>query len=151
MKIYKTHYMPKDSIYQILGKVEAAIRQSYTGGSVDVYIPHNRISAFFGSIQALFRRLYYYDVNSLYPFVMATFDMPIGKPIAFEGDIRRVEPEAYGFFNCKITSPNYLEHPILQRRIETENGIRTIAGLGTWEGWIFSDEMHNASDFGYTF
>ena len=29
--------------------------------------------------------------------MMAQMDMPIGRPIAFEGDIRRVEPEAYGF------------------------------------------------------
>jgi hypothetical protein len=36
MKIYKRHYMPKDSIYQIVqSKVEAAIRDSYTGGAVE--------------------------------------------------------------------------------------------------------------------
>jgi hypothetical protein len=31
------------------------------------------------------------------------------------------------------------------------NGYRTIAGLGTWKGWIFSGEMDNAMRFGYTF
>jgi hypothetical protein len=41
MKIYKALYMPKNSIYQILGDVEKDIRQSYTGGAVDSYIPHN--------------------------------------------------------------------------------------------------------------
>ena len=35
MRIFKTHFMPKDSIYQILGSVEQDIRNSYTGGAVD--------------------------------------------------------------------------------------------------------------------
>jgi hypothetical protein len=45
----------------------------------------------------------------------------------------------------------YLEHPILQRRIKTSEGLRTIAGLGTWEGWICSSEMDNAVKYGYSF
>lgn len=72
----------------------------------------------------------------------------------FKGILDKIEPDAYGFF-ChyvsKINSPEYLEHPILQRRIKTVNGLRTIAGLGSWEGWIFSEEMDNAVKYGYTF
>ena len=73
MRIYKTHYMPENSIYQLLGNVERDIRESYTGGAVDVYIPHNRKESFFNKI---FTKLYYYDVNSLYPFIMANTPMP---------------------------------------------------------------------------
>ena len=71
--------------------------------------------------------------------------MPVGKPIVFEGNIRDVEPDAMGYFYCKITTPEYIHHPILQRRIITKDGIRTIAGLGSWEGWIFSGEMDQRS------
>ena len=151
MKIYKTHFMPENSIYQILGRVERNIRESYTGGAVDVYIPHNRITSFMEKVNAFFIKLYYYDVNSLYPFVMAHFNMPIGKPKVFEGDIRNIDFNSYGFFYCKITSPENLAHPLLQRRIKTSEGIRTIAGLGSWEGWIYSDEMDNAVKYGYQF
>ena len=153
MRIYKSQFMPKNQIYQIGGAVERDIRQSYTGGAVDVYIPHNRksVDSLFSQIKTFFTTLYYYDVNSLYPFVMSSTAMPIGKPVAFEGNIRKIDPKAYGFFYCKITSPEYLDHPILQRRIKTENGIRTVAGLGSWYGWIYSAEMDNAVRFGYQF
>lgn len=141
MRIWKTSFMPKDSIYQLHDLPEYNIRQSYTGGAVDVYIPHNKNN----------ESLYYYDVNSLYPTVMLNNPMPTGKPIAFDGDIRKFDPNAFGFFYCKIASPDYLEHPILQRSIKTVNGLRTIAGLGSWNGWIFSGEMDNALKYGYTF
>lgn len=150
MRIFKSHFMPKDSIYQILGKAEVNIRESYTGGAVDVYKPHNVVSGLFSKV-ARYIKLYYYDVNSLYPTVMAKFLMPVGKPIAFEGNIRSVISNAYGFFFCKITSPSNLEHPLLQRRIKTSDGVRTIAGLGSWTGWICSSEMDNAVKYGYTF
>ena len=88
MRIFKTHYMLENSIYQLLGNVERDIRESYTGGAVDVYIPHNRKESFFNKI---FTKLYYYDVNSLYPFVMANTPMPVGRPVAFSGNIRKVD------------------------------------------------------------
>ena len=152
MKIYKSNFMPENTIYSINNKlVEQDIRESYTGEAVDVYKPSNRISPFFSKSTAVFRKLFCYDVNSLYPFIMSSTLMPVGRPVAFEGDIRQIDPQAYGFFYCKIVSPEYLDIPILQRRIETSNGVRTIAGLGTWEGWIYSPEMDNAINYGYTF
>jgi hypothetical protein len=151
MRLFKTHFMPENSIYQIHGLIEQNIRQSYTGGAVDVYIPHNKVSNLSKNVKGQYKPLYYYDRNSLYPTAMAQRPMPIGQPIAFLGDIRALEPNAYGFFYCKITSPNNLEHPILQRRIKTSEGTRTIAGLGSWEGWICSTEMDNAVKYGYTF
>ena len=148
MRIFKTHYMPVNTIFRLSGEVEQNIRQSYTGGAVDVYIPHNRIGSFFLPVKAMFTKLFYYDVNSLYPTIMANLAMPVGKPVAFEGDIRKIEPVAYGIFYCEITSPSYIKHPILQRKIK---GKGTVAGLGTWHGWIPSIEMDNAAKYGYTF
>lgn len=96
MRIFKSHYMKKDTIYQILGGVERDIRESYTGvakPAVDVYIPHNGENY---SLDSKFKdKLYMYDVNSLYPYVMSSTPVPTGKPIAFEGDITLVEPNAY--------------------------------------------------------
>jgi hypothetical protein len=145
MRIFKTLFMKVNSIYQIHGKVEQAIRESYSGGAVDVYIPHNKVGTY--TLSTTFRPLFVYDVNSLYPLVMSSKPMPIGKPTAFEGNILKFDSNAYGFFYCKMTSPAFIDHPILQRRIKISGGTRTIAGLGTWFGWIYSEEMYNAVKF----
>jgi len=44
---------------------------------------------------------------------MAYNDMPIGKPIAFGGDISKIDPNAFSYFYCKFTSPENLAHPLL--------------------------------------
>jgi hypothetical protein len=79
MRVFKTHYLKPNTIYQInpLGgcKAEYDIRQSYSGGAVDVYEPHNldlNTSQNMGPVLTLNKKgkyvvLYYYDVNSLYP------------------------------------------------------------------------------------
>ena len=153
MRIFKAHYLIPNTIYQLLGNVENDIRQAYTGGAVDAYIPHNGVHGNpNNAIREIGRKdLFYYDVNSLYPFIMSSVTMPSGKPIFFEGNILNVMPDAFGFFYCKISSPAKLNEPILQRKIKTSDGVRTIAGLGTWEGWIYSEEMDNAIKLGYTF
>ena len=64
--------------------------------------------------------------------------MPVGSPRFFNFDITKYFPDAFGFFYCKITSPNYLEHPILlgllryPTHINTKDGMRTVSPLGTW-------------------
>lgn len=42
-------------------------------------------------------------------------------------------------------------HPILQIRHKTASGIKTISPVGTWNMWIFSEEMYNAEKYGYKF
>ena len=90
-----------------------------------------------------------YDVNSLYPFVMRNCVLPIGTPTYFYGDILKIDLNAFGFFYCKITAPDDIKHPILQTHVKTENGIRTISPIGTWEDMLFSEEMKNAMKYGY--
>jgi hypothetical protein len=119
--IFRTHFLEKGEIPQIYGQISKDIRQGYTGGAVDMYIPRPPKGT----------KIFCYDVNSLYPFVMDQFDMPVGKPTQFYGDIRKIDPNAFGFFYCKIITPDNLKHPIIQTHIKTKSGIRTIAPLGT--------------------
>lgn len=139
--IFRSVYIEKDIIPQLSGPIAKDIRQGYTGGAVDMYIPENPKDS----------QMYVYDVNALYPFTMEEFDMPIGKPTLFEGDIRKIDPNAFGFFYCKIKTPDNLEHPIIQTHIKINNIKSTIAPLGQWEDMIFSAELDNAIKYGYHF
>jgi len=125
----------------LTGDIANYIRQGYTGGACDMYIPRPTNN----------RKIFGYDVNSLYPFVMSKNKLPIGKPTYFSGDITKIDKNAFGFFYCNIITPDNLKHPIIQTRIKTKDGLRTIAPLGTWSDMIFSEEMYNAIKFGYKF
>nr|YP_009487206.1 hypothetical protein [Russula abietina]AWB36108.1 hypothetical protein [Russula abietina] len=139
--IYRTKFMKEENIPQITGKIEENIRSGYTGGAVDMYIPESKPN----------KKIFCYDVNSLYPSVMESQDMPIGNPVYFKGDITKIYKNSFGFFYCKITSPENINHPIIQKRHKINGLTSTISPIGSWEGMIFSEEMKNAMKFGYKF
>lgn len=76
--IFRSKFLGKTKIPLITGSMFYDIKQGYTGGSVDVFKPYGE-------------NIYYYDVNSLYPFVMRNCYMPVGNSTYFEGDILKLE------------------------------------------------------------
>jgi len=139
--IFRSQYLNEDSIHMLSGDIANYIRQGYTGGACDMYKPRPVDN----------RKIFGYDVNSLYPTVMSKNKLPIGNPTYFSGDITKIDKNAFGFFYCNVTTPENLKHPIIQTRIKTSDGIRTVAPLGTWSDMVFSEEMYNAIKFGYKF
>lgn len=136
--IYRCKYLNDHRIPLISGEIFHDLKKGYTGGHTDVYKP-------FGS------NVFRYDVNSLYPFVMKEYPMPIGNITYFEGDILNIDREAFGFFECEITAPDNLNRPLLQTKVETKGGDRTVAPLGSWKDMIFSEEMNEYMKYGYQF
>ena len=147
--IYRTNYLGDHKIPKIVGDIYKFIRKGYTGGAVDVY----KVRPDPGEVVKGF------DVNSLYPTSMSFYDMPVGSPIFFEivdptfniSDLPSVNRTPFGFFNVDVKTPNNLDHPIIQTRVKTSEGFRTLAPLGEWNDVIFSEEMLNAEKYGYSF
>ena len=138
MGIWLCHYLQDSKVPILIGSMFDNIKTSYTGGHTDVYKPKcNNVFA--------------YDVNSLYPHVMEKFDMPIGQPKYFEGDIIKYFPNAKGFFECDITTPLNMYRPLLQTKVTTRKGLRTIAPLGKWTDTLFSEEITEYMKYGYKF
>jgi hypothetical protein len=134
--IFRAHYLGEHKIPKLGGEIYDFIRQSYTGGRVDVFKPQGK-------------DLYYYDVNSLYPTVYSSQPVPTGNPEYFKGNVLDHYPDAFGFFKCNITAPVDIKVPILQTHVETKSGTRTVAPLGSWTDVLFSEEMHSAIKYGY--
>jgi len=141
MGIYRSSFMDKENIPQLSGKIAKDIRAGYIGGAVDMYIPKSKPGV----------KIKSYDVNSLYPSQMESQLMPIGMPTYFNGDIRKIDLNAFGFFYCEIIAPEDIQHPILQTRVKINGINKTIAPIGTWEDMLFSEELYNAEKYGYKF
>jgi hypothetical protein len=116
--IFRSNFMTNENIPKLSGNIESDIRKGYTGGSTDMFIPKGK-------------NLKCYDVNALYPSQMLTQKMPIGKVETFNGDIRKFNQNAFGFFFVKVNCPEDIMHPILQINHKTDNGIKTISPVGT--------------------
>jgi hypothetical protein len=127
--IFRSNYLVDNLIPKIAGTMFNDIRESYTGGHTDIYHSYGE-------------NLNIYDINSLYPTAMKIFDMPVGPIYFFEGNINNyksfiktifnnINTDLFGFFYVKVTTPEFMERPLLQVKVKTNNGFRTIAPLGS--------------------
>ncbi|KAL4553846.1 hypothetical protein LXL04_040224 [Taraxacum kok-saghyz] len=110
------------------------IRHAYYGGHTDVYKP-------FGE------DLYYYDVNSLYPFVMKEYPMPAGHPVWYSRLDNRDLEGKLGFIEAYVVCPKTIKKPFLPYR-EKEGTL--IFPTGEFVGVYYSEELKFAREIGYT-
>ena len=147
--IYRQHYLQENTIPITTGEVFDFIRQSYTGGSTDMYIPKFPFNLSSDSIEQLKntdkddQKLYCYDVNSLYPYVMKTNKYPVGQINKFFGDITILD-DKYWIGDASVSTKKDLKHPYLQIHHKTENGLRTVSPNGSFNMIIHKPEYHNA-------
>lgn len=144
-KIYRAKYMPKDTIPVITGIPYRDIKQSYTGGSTDMYIPYGE-------------NIWCYDINSLYPTAMKQYKYPVGKFLSFNNlnnlSISELEDilqkKLFGFVEAQVDCSKDVLHPILQIRREiTSNNLRTFSPVGTFTSWFHTEEIKEAIGLGY--
>lgn len=119
-------------------KIESFIRSSYYGGRVEVFKMRS------------YDRLYFYDVRSLYPYVMKKYPMPVGSPKL----VAKFYDDEIGFYRCNISIPEmYL--PPLPHVIEH----KLLFPIGNFSGVYSSTEIQLAEklgceidiDYGYVF
>ena len=111
---------------------DAFIRRAYYGGHVDVYKPYGE-------------NLYYYDVNSLYPFIMKTCKMPGGKPVWHDNFCNKKLDDLFGFIQALVYIPKHVKRPFLPFR---EGNVLKF-GVGYVFGCYFSEELKHAVKLGY--
>lgn len=110
------------------------IRGAYYGGHVDVYKPYGE-------------NLNYYDVNSLYPFIMKTCKMPGGKAIWHDNLCNKKLDDMFGFIKALVHIPKHVKRPFLPFRDVDENALKF--GVGYVYGCYFSEELKHAVKLGY--
>ncbi|RZB65257.1 DNA polymerase [Glycine soja] len=111
------------------------IRRGYYGGHTDAYLPYGT-------------NLYYYDVNSLYPFVIKEFSMPGGTPV-WHSDLEYMTLDnMFGFIEAYVECPKSIKKPFLPYRDNKDGTL--IFPTGTFVGVYYSEELKYARDIGYT-
>lgn len=127
MQIYKTLYMPANTIAYLSPKAQQFARAAFAGGRTDV-----RKMIRFWSDDEIAAGKYgaYQDVQSLYPTVQFYDPMPIGHPtittyIDSDGVSTQPQPSAdhlrtvFGFIKCDLTPMAYMHHPVV---VEKKDG-----------------------------
>lgn len=94
------------------------------------------------------RNKYYYDINSLYPFVMKEYDYPfpniMDTSYINNGNINLIN-KYHGISYCHIIAPNDLFYPLLPYRFES----KLIFPVGKFKGWYSHIELKKALELGY--
>ena len=138
LKIFRTRFLDED-IFILPQYMDLFIRQGYFGGGTDVY-------------KAYGKSLYYYDVNSLYPYAMLN-DMPheliLPKQGMKYGGMQYLKYRSldsfFGFAEAFIDCPINMKRPVLPFH---KDG-KTIYPVGTWKGVYFSEELKAVVKLGY--
>ncbi len=132
LNIFLKNYLKDSKIPLIPESIYNDIKKAYFGGVTEVYKPYGK-------------ELYYYDVNSLYPYV-ALNSMP-GLNCKYIDNIHPKDinlKEFFGFYYCEVeTKNNYLGLLPVHSKFEL------IMPNGKWCGWYFSEELKLAFDNGY--
>lgn len=130
LKIFRKHYL-KHKIPILSEWLDSFIRRAYYGGGVDYYKKYGE-------------NLYYYDVNSLYPFAML-------KPMPYEKiktipDMSNINlNDFFGFCLAEIECPKDIIRPLLIHKHEG----KSIHPTGKWLGVYFSEELKAVIPYGY--
>lgn len=101
---------------------------AYYGGHSYIYKPYGT-------------NLYYYNVNSLYPYAMKDCPMSIGVAKWNGNGIRHSLDGLYGFIEAHIKCPNSIKNPFLPYR--DENSVLNFP-TGEFVGFYYSEELKYA-------
>jgi hypothetical protein len=102
--IYRLKYIQKNKILVSSSCYYDFIKLSYKGGFCNINIPY-------------LKRGYCYDINSLYPYIMQTKEMPVGRCFFILSNFKDIN-EYFGFIECEVYIPEKLEIPPLSIKIK---------------------------------
>ncbi|XP_057544023.1 DNA polymerase-like [Amaranthus tricolor] len=135
LKIFRNNYLDDESFHIHLPtrNQDTFIRRGYYGGHSDVYKPYGE-------------NLYYYDVNSLYPYIMKEYPMPCGIPV-WKKNLESVELDSlFGFIEAYVVCPTNISCPFLPYK---DKAGTLLFPTGKFVGVFYSEELKFARHLGY--
>lgn len=135
LKIFRVNYLDDNAFHIHLPtrNQDTFIRRGYYGGHADVFKPYGE-------------NLYYYDVNSLYPYIMKEYPMPCGIPV-WKNNLENVELDSlFGFIEACVVCPTNIVRPFLPYK---DKAGTLLFPTGKFVGVYYSEELKFARSIGY--
>ena len=133
MELFRKRNLDEDTKIRMFSKrMQNLISKAYYGAHTAVYIPYGE-------------KLYYYDINSLYPFCMLK-TMPVGTPKKY--DVTKGLKNLFGFALVKVEVPKSLNIPVLPLYVKIEGTDKLVFPTGSFKGYYFSEELKYAESLG---
>lgn len=137
LNCWKTLHMPPGKIVNHTWQEEKRARDALRGGRTDVRCFYKNYSMEDVFVNGKYGK--YVDVQSMYPYVMYSRDMPVGKPKTYDGPeatVEKILQSGLGFACITADPPsNYRHHTCAVHTDEKSK--RLIGKLETWERKTF--------------
>ncbi|MEM4066708.1 MAG: DNA polymerase [Candidatus Micrarchaeaceae archaeon] len=118
MSYYYEHY--KQILESSDTPTKQFLRKGYFGGRTEVFKRYGK-------------NLFYYDINSSYPYIMRNFQMPVGGAMIVDEYI----DNAIGFYDIVVTNYN-VKLPYIAKKYNN----KLIYPLGTFQAYVTNLEIH---------
>jgi hypothetical protein len=134
MRLFRMKFFDdkKDKIKHLSRKMQNLFSKAYYGANTSVYKPYGE-------------NLYYYDINSLYPYCMLK-DMPVDTPKKY--NVQKGLADLFGFALVKVSVPEDLNITLLPLYVQIDNTTKLVYPTGTFKGYYFSEELKAAQNLG---
>jgi hypothetical protein len=131
------HSIPDSDDFWYEGNVDEFVRKAYFGGRTEIFKP------VFDSEILGKDWLYYYDVNSLYPFVMKNHEYG-DKFIGWIKGQKEYDEYDMAVWHCKVRVPENMYVPVLGTKVDD----RLVFPVGEFSGYWTKYELEYAKTFG---
>lgn len=140
LKTFKRGY--QRNVLAMCGRdVNDELRNAYFGGRTEIFRMY--------APEIKGKYYYYYDINSLYPFVMHEYDYPVSKPTVVLDPLPNIFIENEGITKARIISPDKLYIPVLPSKIKIKQDTKLMFILGEYEGYWDNALLRKAKELGY--
>jgi hypothetical protein len=130
MNLFRTKYLKK-WVEQPSKEQIKEMFNAYYGGRCESFVR--------GKVENLF----YYDVNSMYPYVMKKYPYPLSNSLVVLKNFKNAF-KYEGISYCSINAP-YMKYPVLPFRIDN----KLCFPYGKFKGWYCHNEIRLAIEHGY--
>lgn len=112
LRCFQTSYLSKEITTPGSDRIKRLARQGYSGGRVEVFHP------------GYYPQIHVYDINSLYPSVMATTPVPNTGNARFT---KKLDLDSCGIYTIRFNQPDRSRYPLLM-----VDGFGAYSGTGTY-------------------